>query len=354
MTKSKVVEEFTKLVQIDSPSGEEEEVCEYVANYLESLGIKSSRDKTGNLFARVDGVGEPILLSAHMDTVEPGRGIVPVTRNKIIYSFGDTILGADNKAALAAILSVMHTFDAGKRRNLELLFTVREETGGGVSEFDFGKMRSKYGLIADRADTIGSIVMSSPWIMGMSIKVIGKPAHAGMPEGSINALSTASSAISKLRWGRLSELVTTNIGTIKGGSVVNTVPGSVAMEGEIRSFAEKSMKKQLSLVSKIFKNEAEKVGAKVKINTKMYCSGYVHKSDSKAVIEAEKATRNAGFQAKHTTSFGGSDANTFVARGIQVVNIGYGAKYTHTKRERISIKDLEGLTKIISDYISVS
>ena len=84
LTKKNLINTFFELIRIDSPSGEEAKVAAYIIKYLKKLKVKASRDKYGNVIARVPGVGEPLLLCAHMDTVEPGRGIEPVMKKDVI------------------------------------------------------------------------------------------------------------------------------------------------------------------------------------------------------------------------------------------------------------------------------
>jgi len=121
---SSIVDTFQTLVQIDSPTGHEEKMAEFLMAFLSKRNIPAERDAIGNIFARVPGVGEPVFLSAHMDTVEPGRGVVPIVKNGIVISKGDTILGADNKATIAVILDFLGRLENKKHRPLEILFTV--------------------------------------------------------------------------------------------------------------------------------------------------------------------------------------------------------------------------------------
>ena len=72
--RERLVNTFVELAKIDSPSGEEEAVAVQLVARLESLGLTVARDDYGNVIAG-DGGEDPVLLSAHMDTVEPGRGV---------------------------------------------------------------------------------------------------------------------------------------------------------------------------------------------------------------------------------------------------------------------------------------
>ena len=108
---------FMDLVGIDSVSKEEAHVSGMIQKILESMDahivIDSAGEEiggnTGNLIARIKGNKDvpPLMLNAHMDTVEPGRGIAPVFKDGVFYSQGDTILGADDKSAIAIILEAL-------------------------------------------------------------------------------------------------------------------------------------------------------------------------------------------------------------------------------------------------------
>ena len=79
ITRERIVRTFCDLARIDSPSGEEEEVARHLVQRLEGMGFAVVRDDYGNIIAN-DGGDDPIILSAHMDTVEPGRGVQPSSK----------------------------------------------------------------------------------------------------------------------------------------------------------------------------------------------------------------------------------------------------------------------------------
>jgi len=347
-----IIDTFIELVKIDSPSGHEEKVRNYLADRLSKMGLHPSVDKAGNMLLKIHGEGEPVLLSAHMDTVEPGCGIKPKRVDGIIKSDGTTILGADNKVAVAAILQVLTNLPK-KHRPIEVVFSVREETDSGIDSFDFSKLRSKIGIAADRGSEIGSVVMSSPWIENLEIEVIGKIAHSGLPEDGINALTIASNAITDLKWGRVDEKTTANIGLIEGGTAMNSVPSRVTLTGEVRSFSKKLMDKQILKIEKTFKRIAKKHGGKVHFKREKYCAGYNLKPSNPALKQFAKSCKEYDIKVKYEKSFGGSDANSFIAHGIIVTNVGEGSKDPHTLKESVSVENLVKITKLLSTYVSM-
>jgi tripeptide aminopeptidase len=349
--REEVIQMFLDLVKIDSPSGEEENLRLFIVKELQKMGIKSEVDKVGNLFAKVAGRGESVVLCAHMDTVEPGRGIRPIVQDGVIKSDGSTILGADNKVTIAAILSAISGVNKEKVKPVEIIFTVREETDGGVNEFNFKKLRSKFGLVADRSSSVGSIVLASPWIVNLKIVVNGKASHSGMPEDGINALTFAVAALKNIKVGRVDKETTINFGLINGGSAMNTVPHKVTVLGEIRSFSKARLDKALIEVKRAFEKEIKTGKAELEFESNLYCVGYEYKKEDKAVQLIRRAGEKLGLKTEYGISFGGSDANTFHANGIQMVNVGDGTKLSHTVDEQVGTESLSGLEKLISLYI---
>ena len=236
--RDRLVNTFCDLVRIDSPSGEEEGIARDLDRRLTALGFTVSRDAHGNLIAS-DGGEASLLLSAHMDTVEPGRGIVPQVRGDKIYSDGTTILGGDCKAGVAAIVEALESVheDGVRRAPLELVFTRGEEVGlEGARNLDFSMMSARAAVVFDGNGPVCKVTTASPTYVRFDIHVKGVAAHAGVePEKGLSAIKIASEIISKLPQGRIDEETTFNIGTIVGGSVRNTVPEKASFTGEFRS-----------------------------------------------------------------------------------------------------------------------
>ena len=142
--RDRLVNTFCEIVQIDSPSGEEEEMAVDAVRRLERLGLSVVRDEYGNVIAGDEG-RDPLLMSAHLDTVEPGRGIKPRVENDRITSDGTTILGGDCKAGVAAILEALQSLreDGADRRPVQVALTREEEIGlFGARNLDLSRIRA--------------------------------------------------------------------------------------------------------------------------------------------------------------------------------------------------------------------
>ena len=103
----RLIKTLIDLIKIDSPSGEEDAMDEEVSSRLEALGLNVSHDSYNNVIAKLAGQGQPVMLSAHLDTVEPGRGIKPIVDGGVLRSDGSTILGGDCKSGVAIVLEAL-------------------------------------------------------------------------------------------------------------------------------------------------------------------------------------------------------------------------------------------------------
>ena len=238
INRERLVQTFCHLVGIDSPSGEEEALAQELTRRLQGLGLKTTRDDYGNVIAS-DGGENPILLSAHMDTVEPGRGVKPRVQGDRILSNGATILGGDCKAGVSAILEALESIkeDGTPHLPIEVVFTREEEPGLiGARNLEFSKIKAKEAIVFDGEGPASRIISSSPTYIAFDIQITGRAAHAGVePENGLSAIRIAAELITNLPQGRLDPQTTFNIGTIQGGSVRNAVPEKATLRGEFRS-----------------------------------------------------------------------------------------------------------------------
>ncbi|QQS38748.1 M20/M25/M40 family metallo-hydrolase [Candidatus Woesebacteria bacterium] len=349
---NKIIDTFCDLVRIDSPSGHEEEIRKYITNRLTKLDVNFRVDEEGNVFAKIGEGRKPVVLSCHMDTVEPGRGIKPVVNNGIITSGGKTILGADNKVCIAAILETLDNLQLN-HRPLELVFSVREETDSGISKFDFRQLHATSGIVADSSSELGTIITASPWITDLKMEFVGKLAHSSIPEKGRNVLIPTIDALSLMTIGRVDKLTTCNIGLIKGGTATNTIPGSISIEGEIRSFSFATFNETLVKTRNVFEAQVSS-GVKLIYEEKPYSEGYRLAKNDRCLGDVKKAFAKLGIKPKYKNSFGGSDANAFIKNGIKVINIGDGSKDAHTTSESVEISKLIQLGELYNAYVSIN
>ncbi len=343
-----LLELFLKLVRIDSPTGHEQELAKFVLHFLRELGYEPRLDSVGNVFLAVPGQGEPLFLSAHMDTVEPGEGIEAIVEDGVIRPEGKTILGADNKASLACLLYLLERRAAladQPWRPLEVLFTVAEEEGGdGATGFDYSPITAVEGYVFDAGEPVGQVTTVSPFYGSFDIKIKGEAMHAAYSQQSRPTLTIALEMVKKIEALRV-EGVTVNIGRLFGGTARNTVIGTMRLQGEIRAFDENQFQTTSADLTKICNRNW---GLPVFLTTQLESRGYQH--DDQAVKRTVKKIESIlGDKVPVGPSFGCSDANYFNnnGSGLRVFDIGDGVFDGHTYREHISVEDLGRLAKLV-------
>ena len=344
INRDRLVKTFCDLVKIDSPSGEEEAMAVHLQRRLEALGLKTVRDDYGNVIAG-DGGQDPLLLSAHMDTVEPGRGIKPRVDGDRVVSDGTTILGGDCKAGVAAIIEALESIDEDgtPRRSLEVAFTKEEETGlVGARNLDFSKITAKEAIVFDGEGPPSQITAASPTYVGFDIEITGRAAHAGVePEKGLSAIRIASEIITRLPQGRLDDETTINIGNIEGGTVRNAVPEKTLVKGEFRSRNLETLDGvRLQLTEAINEVRAMFPEAAIEDHLRTEFETYTLTEDDPAVKRVKAALQAIGLEPTMQPSGGGTDGNIFRRHGISAVVVGMSDHNMHTVREYVTIPDL--------------
>lgn len=354
MENDPVINLFLKLVAIDSPSGEEKNISHFVFQYLKDLHLDPKVDKNNQIYCSInnDSSKRPLLFCAHLDTVEPGRGIKPVIRNGYIESSGKTILGADNKVAVASILYAIKELRLEKI-NVELVFSVREETDGGVKEFNYHQLRSKIGFVFDLTDeTMEKVILKAPYIDDFLFQFHGQLSHASRPEQGVNVLSHFLSCFSRLPLGRVDKETIFNLGIISGGKATNSVPDYLEIKGDLRSLSEKkffSFKKKIKEKIDFY---TKKTKVKVDINWLPYCQGYRIKKNDSHYLQLKKIYyEKFNLKLNPIVSTGGSDASFLNSIGIKTFCLGDGAINSHSLQEKVKISNLIRLKKIIKTLI---
>ena len=354
---------FMEGCAIYRPSGDEGKIAEWVKDYLRQLKIKSELDEQKNLFCKVDGEGEPLLLSAHLDVVPPCDGIIPDFKKGIFSSASDTVLGADDFAGVITILAAISHLRSNKisHRPLEILFTSMEEVGGlGVKKFDFSKISAQEGIVPDSITSVGTYITHAPTKYNFSLTFKGLPVHGQFVMKGVSAIQVMADLLHALPVGEMSKNTFLNIGTLQGGSALNTVAGNAKAEGYFKIFAEGEIRgeqkniceKAINLIqNKISETQKKHPRATIDFDYSLNRPGYVFLREDPLIQKLRRAIRETGLDPKEKTSFGVSDANTLNAVGVKSVLIGTGAKNVHTIDESISLKDLVKLTELILNLV---
>ncbi|MFN0093357.1 MAG: M20/M25/M40 family metallo-hydrolase [Dehalococcoidia bacterium] len=353
INRDRIVRTFLDLVAIDSPSGNEDAIASELEARFRALGLGAAQDGAGNVLAFRDGEGDPLLLSAHMDTVEPGRGIRPVWDGPdIIRSDGTTILGADNKGGCAVILEVIASAieDGARTRPIEVAISRGEEIGlVGAQGMDYAQLRAKVAIVIDSGGPPSSIQGQAPYHYTYNIAVHGKSAHAGVePEKGIPAIRIAAEAIVGLPQGRIDFETTGNVGTVHGGLVRNAVPELCEVQGEMRSM---EFEKVETLVSSakthIAEVQAQHPGARIDATFTLGYPGYKLEPGDPAADLIFGVLRGLGMEPDPHPVGGGTDGNVFRGHGISSVVIGRGGYNQHTKDEYLVIPEMLECARVV-------
>ncbi len=353
INRERIVQTFLELVAIDSPSGEEDAIAAELERRLAALGLKCSQDAHGNVLATRPGNGEPLLLSAHMDTVEPGRGITPIWDGEdIIRTDGSTILGADNKAGCAVILEVIQSAieDGATVRPIEVAISRGEEIGlVGAQNMDYSRISAKVAIVIDSGGPPSAIQGQAPYHYTYTVEVHGRAAHAGVePEKGVPAITIAAEAVLGLPQGRMDHETTGNVGTIRGGLVRNAVPEHTVIEGEMRSM---EFEKVESLVSQARDHLADVQGrhpdARVESRFHLGYPGYKLEPGDPAADLLFGVLRGMGMEPDPHPVGGGTDGNVFRGHGIASIVIGRGGYNQHTKDEYLVIPEMLDCARVV-------
>ena len=358
---------FVRLCEISSPTGEEGAIAEAVRSELESFGLEVTEDDAagpagagaGNLMVKVEGeMSRFVMFAAHIDTVPHSGPIEVVLDDDDVYrSRGDTILGADNKAAVAVLMELASRFSTKKPPvGIEILLTVAEEQGlRGAAAFDVSRVESTTGFVFDHASDIGEVITVSPSLHRITGDFTGVEAHAGLhPELGRSAIVTATAAIGEMKLGRIDEETTANIGLIEGGTSGNIIPGRCRISGEVRSTDPDKVTGLITEMSGAMVWAASESGCEVDIVTEEIFRGYRTPDDSPALAVAEEALRERGHEPVRRSTGGGSDANVFMLRGIDTLLLANGTYDNHTYDESVPRDNLVEMLEICEEILKAA
>ncbi len=368
INKETAIKNLMDLLAAKGPSGGEGPVAELVKQKLIAAGCKPQWIKfsgksrlqkhftIGNLIVKIPGtVRAPrIMFSAHLDTVPICQGVIPVRKGNTVLPEGNTGLGGDNRASVAAIVSMAETVLQNDlpRPPITLLFTVGEENGlHGAKAFepsDGGNPAMCFNLdgSGERGGVIGAL-----GAIRWRAEIHGKSVHAAVnPEGGISAAIIAANAIADAKakgyFGRIEKgsiKGTANVGSLNGGEADNQVMDSLTVTGECRSHSAASLEK----ISKVWKNVFENAAHELKNNegecgsvnfiTESDYRSFRLKKSAPVVKRFLQAAPQAGRKATTQVINAGLDANILSEKGIPTLTFDAGNHDAHSLKESVHI-----------------
>ncbi len=368
-SRERLIQLFLALARIPSPSRSERKVADAVVALLQGLGLTVHEDATGkaiggdcgNLWCVAGDVdSKPCLaLGAHLDTVTPGDPIEPVLGGDGLFrNAGEGILGADDKAAIAALVHATELLVAGEAPfpTFELFFTVGEEQGlVGIKHLSADILRSPMAAVLDSSGPVGGIVVKAPSQQIVRAKFKGLAAHAGVePEKGRSAIAAAAKAITAMRLGRLDDETTANIGIISGGVATNVVPEICEIEGECRSLVEDKLTDVAANMVDAIQMAATEVGADVEVSLVQEFRSFALDEKMPVVRLGKAAIAAIGLTPRLLTAGGGSDANVLNERGVPTINLDSGMMRVHSPDEYLALDELERLCRVVLQMIALA
>jgi tripeptide aminopeptidase len=363
INRERIKDLLIELIKIDSLSRKEYDVAMRLKREMEDLGAVVAIDdagskvggNVGNLIASFRGTrpsAPPLLLSAHMDTVVPGEGIVPLLDGDVLRTDGRTVLGGDDKSGVAIICEAIRSLQEQNIAygDIDVVFTICEESGlVGAKCLDIGRLRAHTGLVLD-SDSVGYLFTRGPGANRLEFHVHGLESHAGVcPERGISAIQVAAAGISRMKLGRIDHETTANIGVIEGGMAVNIVPNSVILRGEARSHSPEKLEQQTRHMVDCLHQAAalhtlELEGKKFDARVESKIERDYHRmavSETAPIVQLVYAAgKNLNVDVKTQATGGGCDANIFNQKGLEVANLGTGMRDIHTVHEWLDLRDL--------------
>ncbi len=358
MSNQRLLDRFVRLCETPSPTGAERPVADALLAELRELGVEAYEDDaaeaaragSGNVVGRIPGREDGwVSFFAHMDTVPEGGKIEVELRDGVFRSAGDTILGADNKAAVTVVMELAaRAASQPPPVGLEVVFTVAEEDGlRGAKTVDVEALQAPFGYALDHATPIGEVITAAPTYNKVIAEFEGVEAHSGIrPEDGRSAIAAAARAIAEMRLGRLDEETTANIGLIDGGTATNVVAGRCRVEGEARSIDEEKAAATTSNLVDACTWAASEAGCDVDVDVIEMFRGYRLPASSRAVDVARAALERCGYEPREVATGGGSDANALIARGYECVLLANGTTDNHTPQESVAARDLTRMLEV--------
>jgi tripeptide aminopeptidase len=374
---------FLELVAVPSPSGRERAVGERIRTWLADAGVEAAFDgagavngsDAGNLIASVPGAADApaYLFVAHMDTVETGAPAVTARVDEgVIRSSGDTVLGADNKSAVAAVMRLCAAVarrPAAARPTLVAAFTCREESGRmGVSLLDL-PVAVDCAFCVDGSKPIGTVITRALGQTVFQFAIRGRTAHAAAnPEAGISAIRVAAEIVAQLPLGRLPGGGSASVAAIVGGGVIdrlrddagdviaalgrtptNSVPALALVKGEVRGYTVEEMESTVGMIRATVDRVSAERGAAYdwEWDRERMVPPFPGAPGSRAlalVRRAAAAVPGVAFVQEEAQAT--LEAN-YLAADTDVVAVASGGRDPHQLTESITVAELEQLEALL-------
>jgi tripeptide aminopeptidase len=359
-----VVDLFLDLVRIASPTRHEASLAAAIVAWLTKAGIDATVDDSagvtgsdiGNVIARLATAPDrpTVLLVTHMDTVQPvGSSVDPILEDGVIRSRGETILGADNKAGVAAVLSVLARRDPAYP-NVVAVFTTCEEAGVmGVTAIEDVVRGVDFAFPVDGSEPIGTVLEAALGQVPFDLHVRGRTSHAAKaPEQGIHAVHAASRIVAGLTMGWEDDSLL-NVGGLTGGGPTNVVPETAVIHGEVRGYTIDAIDRRMAAMRDVAGRVGAATGADVHLELRPHDGAppFPAERAEAAVALVEAAAENVSITIKRKRLAATLEANFLSNMGISTLGIASGGQDPHSFEESLPVAELERLVALLDSLL---
>jgi tripeptide aminopeptidase len=362
------------------------ELGRLLVDELAEIGLRDAAlDDNGYVTATLPAASEgangaaPVIgLIAHVDTSPdaPGAGVEPIVHERyeggvlelprertrldpermpelvskrghdIVTSSGDTLLGADDKAGVAAIMAAVAHLAANPdlpRPTLRVAFTPDEEIGAGASLLDLSSFGARCAYTID-GSTLGELQDETFSAVEAIVSVRGIEVHPGQASGKlVNALRLAARIVAALPFDRLTPESTSGREGFIHPYEIHGTPGRAQIRLILRDFDDAQLEEHVALLERTAREIVETVPrATLELDVRPQYRNmrrYLDEIPEVAAI-AEEAIRAEGIEPKRTPIRGGTDGSRLSERGLPTPNIFTGGHEYHSVREWASVQDM--------------
>jgi tripeptide aminopeptidase len=399
---STVLDRFLRYVQIDTQSdphsesfpstAKQRDLSNLLVVELQEMGVADAHlDEHGYVYATIPGNSNKpnvpvICFCSHVDTSPDvtGANVVPIVHqnwdgtdivlpddptqvlrrtelhdlenqigNDIITASGTTLLGADNKAGVAEIMTaafylVQHP--EIRHGDIKILFTPDEEVGRGTEMVDLTKLGAQYGYTVD-GEAVGTLEDETFSADGVKITITGVSTHPGYAFGKLeNALKIAGDILSALPKDRLSPETTKD----KEGFIhpvhFEGIQEQAVLEFIVRDFTDAGLKEKEDLLQNIVKEVLTNYpgsAAQVVVKEQYRNMKMILDQHPQVITNAIKAMKMSGLEATARSIRGGTDGSRLSFMGLPCPNIFAGEHAFHSRLEWVSVQDMEKAVEVI-------
>lgn len=285
--------------------------------------------------------------------VDETEGMAALKGKTLITTDGTTLLGADDKAGLAAIMTASAHLMAHpeiKHGPIRIVFTCDEEVGRGTDKLDLAKIGATVAYTLDGDGEAG--LENETWSADVAVVTItGKNIHPGYAKGRmINAIRLAAQFVERLPWHRLAPETTENRDGFMHPYVIEGGVPETKVRVLLRSFVTAELAEQAKVLHAVADTiMAEHPGARINIEVKEQYRNMIEylTKDPRAVKLADQAIKNAGLTTHFKSIRGGTDGSRLSEKGLPTPNLSVGMYNFHSPLEFACLEQMESAVKVL-------